>query len=259
MSILSKANHEKTGLGLLLVSFPLYFLLTFGVVAPFGKHSSNKWGPCINAKLAWFLFECPNLIWSVYAYLTRDENVFSSSPANCILLSLFCIHYINRAVLYPIRMSKASQPVNLAVLTSAISFCTVNGYLQGLEYCQFRVYSKNYISSPQFITGFILWCTGFLLNLQADSILRRLRITPPKAQYKIPNGGLFRYTSCANFCGEIIEWLGYAIASNSLSGWSFFAWVCANLIPRGVSHHKWYLEKFEDYPKDRWAVIPFIV
>ncbi|MBK9799943.1 MAG: hypothetical protein IPP56_09605 [Bacteroidetes bacterium] len=26
-----------------------------------------------------------------------------------------------------------------------------------------------------------------------------------------------------------------------------------------MSHHRWYLQKFEDYPKERNAVIPFII
>ena len=65
--------------------------------------------------------------------------------------------------------------------------------------------------------------------------------------------------SCANFFGEIIEWLGYAIASSSLAGWAFLVFVCANLIPRGMAHHQWYLDKFkDDYPKNRYAVIPFV-
>lgn len=107
-------------------------------------------------KIAWFLFECPNLIWSIYAYCTRDEDVFSSTPANAILLSLYTIHYINRAIIYPLRMSNASQRVNLAVLSSAVVFCTINGFLQSLEYSKFRVYPKNYTSSLQFILGCII-------------------------------------------------------------------------------------------------------
>ena len=31
-----------------------------------------------------------------------------------------------------------------------------------------------------------------------------------------------------------------------------------NIGPRAYNHHKWYLQKFEDYPKSRKAVIPLI-
>ena len=36
-------------------------------------------------------------------------------------------------------------------------------------------------------------------------------------------------------------------------------WVIANLFPRALSHHKWYKEKFSDYPKNRKAIIPGII
>jgi 3-oxo-5-alpha-steroid 4-dehydrogenase 1 len=35
-------------------------------------------------------------------------------------------------------------------------------------------------------------------------------------------------------------------------------WTFANLAPRAWSHHKWYHEKFSDYPLDRKALIPGI-
>mmetsp|Transcript_15852 Transcript_15852/g.29922 ORF Transcript_15852/g.29922 Transcript_15852/m.29922 type:complete len:157 (-) Transcript_15852:40-510(-) len=156
-------------------------------------------------------------------------------------------------------MSSQSQPTNISVLSSAFLFCIVNGFLQAMYYCSYQVYPKTYHLSPLFQIGCVLWCTGFIINLHADAILLKLRDSPPKNAYKIPQGGLFRYISCANFFGEIVEWLGYAIASQSLPAWAFFAWVCANLIPRGYAHHEWYLTKFDDYPKDRWAVIPWII
>jgi hypothetical protein len=34
-------------------------------------------------------------------------------------------------------------------------------------------------------------------------------------KYKIPQGGLFRWLSCPNLVGEMIEWIGFAIAGRS--------------------------------------------
>jgi hypothetical protein len=31
------------------------------------------------------------------------------------------------------------------------------------------------------------------------------------------------------------------------------------LLPRAISHHKWYKEEFEDYPKERKIIIPKIL
>ena len=78
-----------------------------------------------------------------------------------------------------------------------------------------------------------------------------------------------RYISGANFFGEIIEWFGFALASNfSLSSITFLIFTIANLAPRAGQHHDWYLNKFQkksnrstkfqQYPKDRTALIPFV-
>jgi hypothetical protein len=39
--------------------------------------------------------------------------------------------------------------------------------------------------------------------------------------YKIPFGGFYDYVSSANYFGEIIEWLGWTLATYSLAGLSF--------------------------------------
>jgi hypothetical protein len=45
----------------------------------------------------------------------------------------------------------------------------------------------------------------------------------------------------------------------NLPAFSFALWTAVNLIPRALDHHRWYLKTFPDYPKERKAVIPFLV
>ena len=77
--------------------------------------------------------------------------------------------------------------------------------------------------------------------------------------YHIPDKFLYKYLSAPNYFGEIIEWIGWAILTWSISGVVFLIWVIANLFPRAISHHRWYKSKFEDYPKTRKAIIPGII
>ncbi|XP_032816199.1 3-oxo-5-alpha-steroid 4-dehydrogenase 1 isoform X4 [Petromyzon marinus] len=105
--------------------------------------------------------------------------------------------------------------------------------------------------------GAVLWLAGLLINLHSDHILRNLR-KPGETGYKIPRGGMFEFVSGANFFGEMVEWLGFAIACCTLQAWAFSVFSITVIGPRSVHHHKWYLEKFEDYPKKRKAVIPFL-
>jgi len=107
------------------------------------------------------------------------------------------------------------------------------------------------------VAGVILFFVGFALNLHHDAILRDLR-KPGETGYKIPRGGLFDYVSGANFLSEIIEWTGFALAAGNKPAVCFAITTALNIGPRAVQHHQWYLTKFEDYPKERKALIPLL-
>jgi protein-S-isoprenylcysteine O-methyltransferase Ste14 len=79
---------------------------------------------------------------------------------------------------------------------------------------------------------------------------------PGESGYKIPRGGLFRWLSCPNYFGEILEWSGWAIATWSVPGLAFALWGAANLVPRARATHRFYRETFPDYPKERRALVP---
>ena len=96
-----------------------------------------------------------------------------------------------------------------------------------------------------------------VLNVHSDHLLRRLR-EPGETGYKVPAGGGFRYVSAPNYLGEIVEWIGFALAAQTLAAWAFAAFTFANLAPRAVANHRWYRERFADYPRQRRALIPFL-
>ena len=140
-----------------------------------------------------------------------------------------------------------------------IFFNFMNGFVNGFFLGNYgNLYSGSWLLSPQMIIGLIVFITGMLINIQSDNILLNLR-KPGESGYKIPMGGFFRYLSCPNLFGEILEWSGFAIMVWSFPAFTFALWTFANLAPRAVAHHKWYLSKFEDYPKERRAVIPFVI
>ncbi|KAL7460370.1 hypothetical protein ACHAXS_000824 [Conticribra weissflogii] len=145
--------------------------------------------------------------------------------------------------------------------------------------------SKNRGNNSLFWLGIMTFFIGMGINLHSDGVLRNLRRYGPSMKpslqidnnrdsfkersidfttskpYYIPHSPFFRYVSCPNFAGELLEWFGFAMASEfSYPSVAFLAYTASNLIPRGVAHHEWYLGKFECYPKERrWAVIPFVV
>jgi len=146
----------------------------------------------------------------------------------------------------------------LIIVGSGILFNLINGFSLGYYFANFASYPENYFTQPMFIAGMSLFITGIFINWKADNMLIQLRM-PGETGYKIPRGWLFNYISCPNLFGEIIEWTGFAIMCWNLPAISFLVWTAANLIPRAVSHHKWYKREFENYPAKRKAIFPFIL
>jgi 3-oxo-5-alpha-steroid 4-dehydrogenase 1 len=176
---------------------------------------------------------------------------------NWILLGLFLLHYVNRSFIFPL-LIRGGKPTPFVIFLLAFIFCVFNGYLQCRYLATYAVYPSNWITDPRFVIGVLLFFAGMGINIHSDSILRNLR-KPGETTYKIPRGGMFELISGANFFGEILEWGGFALASWSVVGLAFFVYTMSNIGPRAYHHHQWYKSKFEDYPKNRKAIIPFIL
>jgi len=218
--------------------------------APYGKHSTKKWGKSIDNKTGWILMEFPALITCPLVYFVMIEEINLSG----VFIVLWIIHYFNRTIIYPLRIKTKGKKIPIAIVSSAFFFNLVNGVLNGyfITLIQFESISFFYL-----ISGLLVFIIGFYLNISSDNTLIKLRTN--QKGYVIPNGGLFNYVSCPNFFGEIIEWLGFAIMTLNLGSLSFLTWTICNLIPRSKAHHKWYQENFKNYPKKRKAVIPYLL
>lgn len=231
------------------------FFVLLKITAPFGRHTKATWGPMIDNKHAWFIMEFSVLV-VLYGFLFTDND--SLSLVIGIIVSFFTLHYLNRSIVFPFRIKTKNKRMPILIMFSAMAFNLINGSLLGYYLVEFAKYSNNWLHSPQFIIGTILFFIGMYINISSDNILINLR-KPNETTYKIPQKKLFKYVSCPNIFGEIIEWLGFAILTWSLPGLAFFVWTVANLLPRALAHQKWYLEQFPDYPKERKALIPFIL
>jgi 3-oxo-5-alpha-steroid 4-dehydrogenase 1 len=246
----------------------IVFLVVFVILvsygsAPYGRHLGSNFtriplGPALPAKVAWVLQELPNLVWVVYYLLNADQWTCSSIP-NMILLLLFTGHYVNRTLIYPLSV-KSKKTFPFLVVFFAFAFTSFNGYAQVASLTHYGpCLANDRLSHPSFIVGVAIFFAGMYTNIKSDSILANLRKPGESSGYKIPRGFAFEYVSAANLFGEILEWVGFAIASWSLSGVTFAFCTFCNLAPRGLDHHKWYKNEFkEKYPKSRKAVIPFI-
>lgn len=252
--------HSLLNLALTGSMIGAFFLLhVCGIKAPYGRYSSGAgkaWGPLVPARVSWVVQECPVLIacWICWA----DAQPACTGAANRVLLAMVALHYFNRTFIYPFT-TRGGKGSTLATTLAATGFCAANGYLQARHLSSFAAYDDAWLASAQFRAGAALYALGMAVNVHSDRVLRNLR-KPGETGYKIPRGGAFRYVSCANYLGELVEWLGYAVACwSSPAAWGFFVCTFANLGPRAHQHHQWYRAKFDDYDAlGRTAIIPFV-
>ena len=239
----------------------LVFILNLFVTAPYGRHTKTTWGPLINNRLGWFLMEFPTLL--IFPSLVFYK--MSLVGINYFILFFTCIwliHYINRTIFFPLRISKNDTLMPLSICFMGFIFNCINGAFLGLGIFQtIDLFTFTWLYDPRFLLGLSLFILGMYINWHADTLLISLRKNNniKNNGYVIPRNWLFEYISCPNHFGEILEWLGFAILTWNLAGFSFALWTLANLIPRTLSHHKWYKKEFKNYPPNRKAVIPFIL
>ncbi|OZC12168.1 3-oxo-5-alpha-steroid 4-dehydrogenase [Onchocerca flexuosa] len=247
---------EMLSYGMLVSGIIVFLILTFGFEAPYGRYfqKSHPSIPLISAKWAWFIQEIPSFCIPLHYLITG----FIDLPLiNTFILILFILHYINRALIYPF-LIKGDTKTPVHILLLSLLFCTVNGYMQGIWHSHNAVYNRSLKDIVFCFVGTLIFLSGMMINITSDSILRNLR-KDGESGYKIPYGGLFKYISGANFFGECVEWTGYALLAQTLPAFAFAFFTLCNLAPRAYHHHRWYQEKFDNYPKDRKAFIPFVI
>lgn len=232
----------------------LSFCLLFKINAPYGKFSNNGWGKLFNYKIGWFIQEIVSPITFSYFFIigSADKNIIS-----WILFSIWVGHYINRSIIFPMRLSNASS-IPTSVILSAILFNLVNGFINGYYLGNLAFFDSSYIYSLNFVFGILIFILGLFINISSDNIL--IRIKSQNKGYQIPHGMFYKYVSCPNYLGEILEWIGFAIICYSIPALLFVIWTIANLLPRALANHKWYKSKFpNEYPQNRKAIFPFII
>jgi 3-oxo-5-alpha-steroid 4-dehydrogenase 1 len=237
------------------VAIAVFFIL-LRIPAPYGKTARKGWGPLVNSRYGWVFMESSAFGSFLILFLLGERG---RTIVGIVFFLLWEIHYIHRAFIYPFRIKGGEKKMALSVVLMGFSFNVINGCVNGIFlFFLSRPYSLSWLYDLRFIGGILLFGVGFAISSLSDTLLRRIRKGGSSA-YEIPKGFLFTYISCPNYFGEIIEWLGWALLTWSFGGVSFLVWTCANLIPRAITYHEWYRKKFPNYPKERKAVIPFLL
>lgn len=111
------------------------------------------------------------------------------------------------------------------------------------------------------ITFFIyMWYKQFETNMIFIKLRQEGSGKVNTERHMMPKGGWFNYVSSPHMTTEIGMYAALFILLNKNSSYIYcLTWVLSNQISNALLTHKWYMTTFKDYPKDRKAIIPFIL
>lgn len=238
----------------------IVFIALYFVNAGYGMFFDKKWGLSLSNRIGWILMEAPVFVAMIFLWIFAPDE-YRFDPVRIVFLLLFQLHYFQRSFIFPF-LIKGNSRMPLSIISMGVIFNLLNALMQGgwifyispLDY-----YTPEWFVSPQFIIGTIAFLAGMFINIQSDSIIRHLR-KPGDRRHYIPRGGMFRWVSSANYFGEWLEWVGFAILTWSWAGAVFAWWTFANLAPRSAALYKRYTQEFgEEFTQEkRKRIIPFI-
>lgn len=235
----------------LVVGGGAYLLRQMQNCARYGRYAPTK-ARCCPARLGWFLQEVPALLVPLLLLLLSAE----TGTGRRLLIGTFMLHYFHRSIIYA--FLTRGRPIPLIIVVHAVIFCSLNGFLQGHFLLHCARFEDTWLTRARLTAGIVVFALGMIINIHSDYILRGLR-KPGEVIYRVPHGGMFEFVSGANFFGEIVEWCGYAVAVWSLPAFAFAFFTICSIGPRACMHHRNYQQRFEDYPRSRKAIIPFIL
>ncbi|MBR5436185.1 MAG: DUF1295 domain-containing protein [Muribaculaceae bacterium] len=240
------------------VTAVVVFISLHFVSAGYGMMYTRRWGPSVGNRLGWVMMEAPVFI-AMCILWALSPRQWDTTPL--VIFCLFQAHYFQRSFIFPM-LIQGKNRMPLSIILMGVLFNLINALMQGgwIFYLSPEgMYSPEWLCTPQFIIGTLIFIAGMAINIHSDHIIRHLR-RPGDTRHYIPRGGMFRYVSSANYFGEFVEWTGFAILTWSWAGAVFALWTFANLAPRARRINRRYAEEFgEEFTRlNLRAIIPFI-
>ncbi|KOS44664.1 hypothetical protein ACN38_g4448 [Penicillium nordicum] len=222
---------------------------------PAGKTSSQSIFN-IPGRIAWSAMEIVGPINLIYCMVTPSPYApsFTDLPvSNILIVTLYCTHYLNRAIISPFFSAPSMSPIHVAIMSSAMLFNWFNsaclaGWLRGYTVPAIPSFHAASSGSPtrsaviDFLptVGVILFAIGMAGNIYSETALFRLRREEaekrtakktddetPVAQgsgnkyHKVyvipPSRGVFRYILYPHYVFEWLEWIGFALAGTAVA------------------------------------------
>ena len=161
-------------LGVMSIIALFVFIALYFVKADMECSELHLGGISINNKLAWMLMEAPVFIVMLLLWWNSARY---NSIVPLIFFLLFQLHYFQRAFVFPFLL-KGKSRMPLAIMMMGMLFNLLNGFMQG-EWLFYlapeTLYTLDWLKTPQFIFGVLLFFTGMGINWYSDYVIRHLR------------------------------------------------------------------------------------
>ena len=194
-----------------------------------------------------FLYFMPIVVLTILAwgYLPNAEFV------QWAVYLAVALHFLKRVLesLFLHRYSGPIDPFTTLMIAAFYSLCAGTiGWLNRNPWTAVDVW---------FGLGIFIFVVGMSGNFYHHKLLADLRKN--SLDYFIPKGGLFDYVVCPHYLFEILTWLGIALLSRHLAAWMTLLFIIFYLSARALRALRWYHSKFTGFPKDRKAILPFVL
>ena len=219
--------------------------------------------PVIPSRISWIVQECPCVFITIFYLIKAHSDI---TLRRILVIAPFLIHYIHRTFIFPFVIhSSKNNPLEITLM--AFTFCFFNAIMINRSIFYYTNYDHDFWL--YYIYGLITFICGMYINIFSDYSMIKQRNAKKEqeggSKYIIPKGFMYELISCPNYFGELTEWLGFFVLSNTFSGLVFFVSTFANLFPRAIQYHQWYKTKFkEEFSTDkdlanRKAIVPFLI
>eukprot|EP00088_Acartia_fossae_P071942 TRINITY_DN9991_c0_g1_i13.p1 TRINITY_DN9991_c0_g1~~TRINITY_DN9991_c0_g1_i13.p1 ORF type:complete len:308 (-),score=18.07 TRINITY_DN9991_c0_g1_i13:263-1186(-) len=217
---------------------------------------------CINGA------KVPGVVFDGLDLVCTESRTEGSSKENILLaLVLLMLQCSRRFYECAFVNAKSNSSMNILhyIVGYAHYFCTGTGIL-----CQ----APEFISSSEPVENFELGKVVTVKNcvasfvffwsmwhqLRAHKIFAELKVKNPN-KHGIPHGDLFELVSCPHYFCEVLIYTSLSVIlglshSHILAVW---LWVVVNQTVAAFMSHSWYNKHFQDYPKERRAIYPYLL
>lgn len=207
--------------------------------------------------------------------LLKDNNFISNSlPASplitltaLILMTLQCTRRFVETNFLQIFSKKSKMNLTHYLVgflhyygVMVLILAKASGFVEGGVDLPFYTVKEVFLSILSIFLFIFVWYKQFESNLIFINLRKGKDGKVVTEKHLLPQGGWFKYVTSPHMLSEILMYIILYILLHSNTTYIYcLIWVLSNQISNAWLTHKWYLENFPKFPKERKAIIPFLL